>query len=69
MAKHSEQIDNTIKPVKTQCWLVSRANYLIEVQCNGQTLFIQPFGKVKVVKEDTIVKDTDARQLSFVKIR
>lgn len=51
-----------------ECWLKSKANYIIEVKDNGQSKFIQPFGKVKINKEKLeFVNDADAYQVAFVK--
>lgn len=55
-------------PKKTPCWLVSKADYIIEVKHGGQVLFIQPFGRARVLKETVEIKENDARYLTFVKI-
>lgn len=52
----------------TECWLKSKANYIIEVRDRGQSKFIQPFGRVKVIKEDLqFINDADAYQVTFIK--
>lgn len=58
-----------VKPAeqRTACWLVSKANYIVPVKCNGQNLFIQPFGRVKVIRELTTFDRAEARYLTFVK--
>ena len=53
---------------KTFCYLVSKANHIIEVKYNNQTTFVQPFGKIKVIKEQIQVNSDDAKYLAFMKI-
>lgn len=67
-----ETIEETAEVIKkekrTQGYLLSKANYVISVVCNGQMLFIQPFGKIKVIKELLNIEKDDAKFLSFAKI-
>ena len=69
-SKVKEDKKDIIQQVKksTLCYLASKANHIIEVQLNGQTTFIQPFGKIKVVKEQIKINSDDARYLTFIKI-
>lgn len=67
-----ETIESEIKPVeqpkRTMCRLVSKADYIIRIEHNGQTLFIQPYGWAKVVKEQVKFDRNDAKYLTFVKL-
>ena len=60
------------QPVKvekrTLCYLASKADHIIEIQYNGQTTYIQPYGKVKVIKEQIKLNSNDAKFLTFIKI-
>lgn len=69
MAKIEKSIkDSKSKDTKrTICYLKSKANFIIPIQCNNQTLFIQPFGQVKVVKEQTTFDKTMGKYLTFIK--
>ena len=58
---------DTNKSIKTVCYLASKANYIVAVQMNGQSIFIQPFGKVKVIKEQVTINPKDAKHLTFIK--
>lgn len=62
--------EESIKPVETltTCWLKSKAEYTIPIEHNGQTLFIPPFGKVKVYKEKTIINPQFTRYLTYIKL-
>lgn len=55
-------------PKQTLCYVVSKANYTIPIKCDGQQYFIQPFGRVKAIKELVIADADDAKFLSFAKI-
>ena len=47
--------------------LVSRADFVLRVEHNGQSLFIQPFGSAKVIKENLKIGTDVAKYLTFVK--
>lgn len=56
------------KVEQTICWLKSKANYIIEVKDGSQSKFIQPFGKIKVTKEQlSFVNNADAYKVTFIK--
>lgn len=64
-----EEIKQSIKVEKrTLCYLASKADHIIEIQCNGQTTYIQPYGKAKVIKEQVKLNSNDAKFLTFIKI-
>lgn len=56
-------------PKRTLCWLISKGDYIIEIKQGEQITFVQPFGKIKVVKELVQIHENDARYLSFAKIK
>lgn len=65
-----ETIEETVEETsvkKTVCYLASKANHIVEIQNNGQTTYIQPFGRVKVIKEQVKINPTDAKNLTFIK--
>ena len=61
--------NNDANKAKTICYLKSKANFIIPVDCNSQSLFIQPFGQVKVVKEQTTFDKDLGKYLTFIKIK
>lgn len=66
----SNNINNkNVSKARTTCYLKSKANFIIPVCCNSQTLFIQPFGQVKVVKEQTTFDKDLGKYLTFIKIK
>lgn len=57
------------KEKRTLCYLVSKADHIIEIKQGNQTTFIQPFGRIKVTKELVKLADSnDAKYLAFIKI-
>lgn len=71
-ATEEQKVEETKKEekalTKTICLLKSKANYIIEVKDGGQTKFIQPFGQIKVTKEQLqFVNDADAHLVAFAK--
>lgn len=68
----AEIVEKVVKPVAKAIirhyFLKSRANYIIEVIEDGVHKFIQPFGKIKVIKEKLkLVNEKDAKFLTFIK--
>ena len=71
-AAEEQKVEETKKEEKAQaktvCLLKSKANYIIEVKDGRQTKFIQPFGQIKVTKEQLqFVNDADAHLVAFAK--
>lgn len=66
-ASNKQKQENKKAQTLTPCYLVSKANHIVEVQCNGQIVYIQPFGKVNVIKEHITVNPEDAKYLTFIK--
>ena len=69
--KHSESTikkEQIVAEKRTFCYLASKADHIVEVQYNGQIAYIQPFGKIKVIKEQVKINSDDARYLTFIKI-
>ena len=53
---------------RTLCYLASKADHIIEVQYNGQITYLQPYGKIKVIREQIKLNPNDAKYLTFIKI-
>lgn len=67
--KDSTEAKEQVKAEKrTLCYLASKADHIIEVQNNGQTSYIQPFGRIKIVKEQIKIDQNDAKYLTFIKL-
>lgn len=56
-----------VKETKTFGTILSRANYTVEIKCNGKKLYIPPFGKARVMKEKLNIDSNDAKYLTFIK--
>lgn len=55
-------------PTYTYCYLRSKANFTIPVKNNGQSMFIPPFGRVKVIKERLAFDNQFAKYLTLIKV-
>lgn len=67
--KEENKKDAKVTSKLTEGYLISKANYIIPVSINNKQSFIQPFGKLKVIKEQIQIDSNDARYLTFVKNR
>ena len=55
-------------PTYTYCYLRSKANFTIPIKNNGQSMFIPPFGRVKVIKERLAFDNQFAKYLTLNKV-
>lgn len=67
VTKEKVEVKEKAKKV-TMCMLSSKANYIIPIKIGNKRSFIQPFGKIKVIKEQVSFNREDAKYLTFIKM-